>query len=512
MKNLYFRILFITLSFMLLYVSPTLAGDIVRYKPSLIFGLIEVVKNATYLFISLYALFYGMSFYPIILRAGTHFIFLIGAIGSYYNNIFGIKISPELIKVALYNDVTEASELLSIKFIIWISISQIVAFFLTNFTNILHASARNKIASILLLLLASNMLIVQRFSLFERFQPWQITYSLTQHIKKAPDANKIDIANLNNYKISKDHDLTILVIGESARYDHFSLNGYVRETNPILSKIPGLFSFHAESCSNLTYLSVSCMLSRHGKSQFNISQNETSLISIFKKLGYKTMWIATQTLRHYFKDISGGSFYKEVDNLIMPGGSALYRMNAHDEAMLPFITDFINDKGKKLLIIHTSGSHWDYANRYPSDFAHFKPSCPAPLIGKRDHSDCDAESLKNIYDDSILYTDYFLSKVINLVANKEAFMIYTSDHGESLGENGVYGHGAPVEEQFQVPFIFWGSKAFLKHEPSLLQSLKQKYGLKLSHDYVFHSLLGCSGITSDMIDPQLNLCNDVASQ
>jgi lipid A ethanolaminephosphotransferase len=498
----------LSLVFFALYCAPTILLDLIKYKSEIVLGILEVSKNAAYILITLFFIFYGLSISRISLIAGSIFIYLTGAIGSYYNIIFGIKITPEIIKVAFHNDITEASELLSIKLIIWNIISVIISTNLSiKFSKEFIFNTKEKILSIFILYGSINFLINPKYKLFEKFQPWQITSSLSKYISNSPKSQITDISKQANYISTKNNRTAVLIIGESARYDHFSLNGYERDTNPILSKKSNLFSFNARSCSNLTYLSVSCLLSRLDNREFDPTKNETSIISIFNKVGFDTSWFGTQTILNYFKDTGGGSFYDEAKTLILPGGSTLYNMNDYDEKMIPFINDAIKKEGNKLIIIHTSGSHWDYANRYPKEFEKFKPICPSPFWGKRDQTDCEIDKLPNIYDNSILYTDYFIGEIINLLDQEEAFVIYTSDHGESLGENGIFGHGGSAPEQFEVPFIFWGSKKFFNAENSLIEHLKEMKNKKINHDYVFHSLLGCSGIKSDSINQELNLCS-----
>ena len=168
--------------------------------------------------------------------------------------------------------------------------------------------------------------------------------------------------------------------------------------------------------------------------------------------------------------------------------------------MLPYFESEIAKTNKSLIVLHTTGSHWNYSARYPQKFSKFAPSCDE-LSGKRDHSACGIDRLVNSYDNSILYTDYFLSEVIERLQGKNAFVIYVSDHGESLGEDGFYGHGGDIRpEQMKVPLLVWFSDKFLKNK-SLKTNIQP-----LSHDNIFHSLLHCSDVKSEIIDPEMSLC------
>ena len=209
-------------------------------------------------------------------------------------------------------------------------------------------------------------------------------------------------------------------------------------------------------------------------------------------------------MRH-FANFDLSNIYNDINFTIVPGGSALFSLNDHDGKMLPFIKEIIINSGKQFLVIHTSGSHWNYTARYPKEFEHFTPTCY--LKAKSDARDCDKLALINSYDNSILYTDFFLYNLIDLLKDKNAFLLYVSDHGESLGEEGYYGHGGPLlTQQITIPFIVWVSDNFKLKYPELVASIKNYTSTEISHDYVFHSILDCLNINSDVIDKNLSIC------
>ncbi len=504
-----------TLAYLLLINGPILYSDFLAYKSVPFLAILEILKNSLYIFAAIFALFYGLSLTKSLFVAGTFLLFLASSFGIYYISEFGIQITPEIINIMAYNEPEDAFELVGIRVILWMIFVISIWYYLARRYMMLCKNDASKyyfdkIFPLILLAFSIFFMAQPEFKLYKHFLPWQATNSFALFLQKSPEATKIDISNLYQFELAdKEEDKNIiLVIGESAKHKHFSLNGYERETNPELKNIANVFSFYANSCASMTYLSVSCMLSRYGKEEFDVHKNETSIISIFNKIGFDTAWFGTQNIGKYFEDRAGGSFYKEPKLLLIPGGSALYAMNDHDEVMLPFINDYLEKKGNKFIVIHTIGSHWDYANRYPLGFEKFHPICNGKIMGKKDPMDCSADELTNIYDNSILYTDYFLSKVINLLKNKNSFLIYVSDHAVSLGEGGRYGQGGNAPEQFEIPFIVWGSDIFWKNHNNFKDAIQKKKSLKLSHDYVFHSLLGCAGVKSDLINPELNLCGN----
>ena len=188
------------------------------------------------------------------------------------------------------------------------------------------------------------------------------------------------------------------------------------------------------------------------------------------------------------------------------------KMNDHDGVMLPYIANILNNNvnGKRFLVIHTSGSHWNYHSRYPENFHKFSPDCnnkDEANFSKSDPSNCNLDGLVNIYDNSILYTDFFLHNIITLLKDKNAFLIYASDHAESLGENGRYTHGGDTTiEQTTIPMIVWFSGKFQANNPEIKVAIKSHVNTEINHDYIFHSILDCMGISSEIVDKNLSLC------
>jgi len=187
-----------------------------------------------------------------------------------------------------------------------------------------------------------------------------------------------------------------------------------------------------------------------------------------------------------------------------------------DEILLQGLSERIEAaKGDMLIVLHQKGSHGPtYRLRYPEEFNRFTPACQTNQL-----QDCTKEEIVNVYDNTILYTDYFLAKVIALLKEKSAeydtAMLYLSDHGESLGENSLYLHGIPYmiapEDQKRIPFIVWLSDGFEKGRSIDRDCLKKKSSEPISHDYLFHSLLGMMDVETHSYDPSLDIfagCTD----
>lgn len=299
----------------------------------------------------------------------------------------------------------------------------------------------------------------------------------------------------------------VLVIGETARSMNFSLNGYERETNPRLAR-EDVISFQRVTASGTaTAFALPCLFSHLPRARFKIDEAAQSenLVDVMQKAGYDVLWL----------DNDGGS--KGVSDRVptidlMRDGPAAYRNGdtCYDEVLLDGLEDRIRAVTKDtVFILHMMGSHGpSYYRRYPDRFRVFTPTCDTAAIQGRPR-----EEIVNTYDNTILYTDHVLAEVIAVLKKfpeHEAGMINLSDHGESLGENGLYLHGFPYafapREQLEVPMILWMSETMKREDHVDYEKLRgAAASLDLSHDNFFHSVLGLVEIDTDLYDSSLDL-------
>jgi lipid A ethanolaminephosphotransferase len=282
-------------------------------------------------------------------------------------------------------------------------------------------------------------------------------------------------------------ELMVLVIGETARFDRFSLNGYHKETNPQLAKQDVLSLSNVSSCGTSTSVSVPCLFSSLGRKDYDKQDalNQQNALDILFDHGVQILW------RDNNSDSKGVATRVQYEDFKSPTLNPVCEGECRDIGMLSGLDKYIADrKGKDILIVlHQMGNHGpEYYRRYPKEFEKFKPMC---MTGEL--QDCTQEEIDNSYDNAILYTDYFLSEVINFLKKYDdshaVAMLYASDHGESLGEHGIYLHAAPYviapNEQTHVPAIVWMGK----HFDYKLEQLKPYKDYAFSHDDVFCSLL-----------------------
>ena len=281
--------------------------------------------------------------------------------------------------------------------------------------------------------------------------------------------------------------LVVLVVGETVRRDRFSLNGYARITNPELAREPNLVSFtDIKACGTTTAVSVPCMFSLGGRETFDVatSRYTENVLDVLHRVGVTVLW----------RDNNSGS--KGVADRVLfedfrsPEVNPSCDSECRDVGMLHGLQDFIEaSAGDVLIVLHQFGNHGPaYFQRYPPAFERFKPACQSIEL-----SDCTDAQISNAYDNAVLYTDFFLSRVIALLKSNtdrfETAMLYASDHGESLGENGLYLHGLPhllaPSAQTDVPLVLWTGKSSRID----LSSARANQHKASSHDALSHSLL-----------------------
>ncbi len=306
-----------------------------------------------------------------------------------------------------------------------------------------------------------------------------------------------------------DRELIILVVGETARADHFSLNGYGQKTNPRLEKENIINFSNVWSCGTSTAVSVPCLFGLAGKSDYDHSKAKSieNLLDIAQHASVNVLWLDNNSSSKGVADRTEYQSYKSPD--INP----VCDIECRDVGMLAHLQTYIDSHptGDILIILHQMGNHGPaYYKRYPNEFEHFKPTCKTNQLEK-----CSSEEINNAYDNGILYTDFFLSETINLLKNNdpnfESVLMYVSDHGESLGENGIYLHGLPYmlapDAQKHVPMLLWFGENIDKEEINI-EKIKLKSEQEFSHDNVFHSILGLLEIDTEVYDADLDIINN----
>jgi lipid A ethanolaminephosphotransferase len=296
--------------------------------------------------------------------------------------------------------------------------------------------------------------------------------------------------------------LVLLVVGETARADHFALNGYERPTNSALAALDVVSFRDVSSCGTSTAASLPCMFSHLGRKQFERRERDSeNLLDLVQRSGMAVLWLDNQAgCKGLCKRVPTAMAIDAAPGRAAPGAQLCQDGECLDEALLvgldARLADLPAERRERgvLLVLHQMGSHGPaYYKRSPANRKPFMPECSTNVLQQ-----CDRASLVNAYDNSIVSTDHMLAQAVQWLQGQapqfEATMLYVSDHGESLGENNLYLHGLPYavapREQKQVPLIVWSAAA------PVTTCLRGKRDMPLTHDNLFHSVLGQLGISA----------------
>ncbi len=293
--------------------------------------------------------------------------------------------------------------------------------------------------------------------------------------------------------------LVLFVLGETARAQNYQYYGYTRDTNAYTAPYQPIFFSDVASCGTATAVSVPCLFSNMDRHNFDRTKadNQDNVLDILQRAGVDLLW----------KENDGGDKgvaknipQKELDTTAREGrcnGSTCY-----DVTMLDNLDEEIaNQTGNRMIFMHIIGSHGPtYFKRYPKEMAKYQPDCP-----RADIENCSVEQIVNTYDNTIRYTDFVLAQLIeklkSLQAQYNTALIYVSDHGESLGENGLFLHGMPYslapDYQTQVPLLVWLSDEFARTKGVNQTCLRQTATQPYAHSNLFHSLLGIMDVSTN---------------
>lgn len=494
-------------------------------------------------FIGFFLLLFSLSG-KLVFKGVTSFIVLCSAIASFYMTFYHVVIGYGVIVSLFHTDAELSSEVIGKKLFLWLALTALVPIWLlwrTHISSSLTLSLRHwkkTLASIvaLVILLALVVLPLKQLEkigfaqkqgqespnlagvVAHRYLPinWISALAMVAYkysSDKEEQQNLLSPAEKFTYILpAGQEDLTIVfVIGETTRSDHVGMLGYERETTPLLSRENNLVAFRGHSCDTATYLSLRCMFVREGGvgEDEERTLKEQNVFHTLSALGFHTEVYSMQS-EVWFYNLTGARdfIFREMIAAI-PGNAG---KPVDDMLLAQQLQQSLQrqDKGKHLYILHTKGSHFMYSQRYPRQFARYQPECLHIDAG------CTSEQLINAFDNSVLYTDYFLSQTIQTLRNKKAILFYASDHGESITDNQHF-HATPRNiappEQRRVPMMVWMSDAFLATSEGrqAMHNLRNRQQRQPTADHteLFDSILGCSGFRSPDggINPRNNWCN-----
>ncbi len=454
------------------------------------------------------------------------FTLIISSLTGYFMNSYNIIVDDDMIRNLLQTNIDESMDLITLKEILYLIFLGILPSYIVYKSEIKYFNFKEEFYSKLKVIGVSSITIIIAFLLFSAHytsflrehkplrysvNPTYWIYNIGKYISSSFEQNSKTIKPIGKDATIAETDtlpkLVIMVVGEAVRADHFSLNGYQRKTNPLLEKTSIINFSNFSSCGTSTAISVPCMFSSYGRKEFDYKKGRYSenILDILKR---------TQKVDILWRDNNSDS--KGVALRVPYQSYKTDKINTicdkeecRDEGMLVGLDNYIQEHQQKniLIVLHQMGNHGPaYYRRYPKGYELFKPTCKSNQL-----ESCSKEQITNAYDNSILYTDYFLSQTIQLLEkynqSHKTAMIYMSDHGESLGENGIYLHGLPYfiapQAQTHIPALIWLGEESKKvlNITSIQRAKKKPY----THDNLFHTLLALFDVETSIYNEKLNL-------
>lgn len=434
---------------------------------------------------------------------------LISAIEVYYRLTIGVGITGTTLEIALENGSSMWESVITIRLIIVVIFSLVLSIIIAIVRwkyVIFNSKSKFKIVYIFISLIFLFLpFIYQRsYGAITNRMPYAIYSSIKDYIG---NHQEVGLIRDNFVNVVAERPLNppnvIFVVGESLRADHLQLNGYERETTPLLSNQKNLISLpNMRSTGIHTYESMPFLFTLSDSANRERGYEEQSFITIFNKAGYNTAWIANQDIAQSY-----AYFAHETDTLIHVNSMRslyTYDLWLDDDVLVPFKNWYFSKREKpSLTIIHTIGSHWWYKSHYTESEAAFKPE-----IDSKDIASLSEEQLLNSYDNSIIATDKFLNALIEYLKNENAIIIFVSDHGESLGEDGKWLHASEADELHDVACLIWFSDIYKYNFPEKISLLERNKSLPLSSDDMFHTIIDAADIRTDVLIPSKSIFNE----
>lgn len=447
---------------------------------------------------------------------------LINAAVLYFMDVYHVAFDKIMLMNVMETDKQEALALMNLDVFFYMLVYGVLPSFILCKINILYSTGKKEFLQKLCIWLAGIVLCSaiigagykQTAQFLRNNKP--IKYSLlpVNYISAVISYSKMKIsekphelikvgqdAKMVPYWKNKKKNLFVFVVGETARAANFSLNGYERKTNQPLDEYQSeILSFKdVSSCGTSTAISLPCMFSADGRDDFekSTSSYKENLLDVAKRAGYKVWWRGNVT------GCKGICSRVETEMLCK-------KDTCFDDILNKGLTQRLEQENSDMFVVlHQLGSHGPtYYKRYPKSAEIFSPNCKTERLDK-----CSREEIVNVYDNTIYYTSQNLADLIadlkKLETKYNVFLLYVSDHGESLGENNIYLHAAPYiiapEEQTRVPMIMWFSNDFAKNFNLSRKCLQSKLQNEYSHDNLFHSLLGIMGVKTSDYNEKLDI-------
>ncbi|MFZ4541398.1 MAG: phosphoethanolamine transferase [Rickettsiales bacterium] len=443
----------------------------------------------------------------------TPLLFFASAVASYFMHAFHFEMTFQQLAVITEVQTQTALAFITVKLVLWSLFSTFVGYRLARWC--VRQEVRDPKDARVLFITCILMLCIftqEVGTITQRYFPYNLLFAAKGFVaEKLTLARQGDgAAEAVSYDTKKPPVTVVLIVGESVRAQNWGLNGYARQTTPLLAKRHGLINYtDVTSCFPLTRIAVPCILTDATHEMLTPGSN--SLLKIFRQMGFFTASIDMHGMSESVFGSPVSKLLNDGNRLVSFNGGFLSENNVDDKGVESLRGILGEHKENLFVLFHPFGSHWPFDTRYPEKFRQFKPVCnplhASVLALSQDMAACVPEELVNAYDNSILYADFITNEVMEAVKGRAALVLYTSDHGQSLGEEGLFlhGHEKAIHER-RVPLVLWATPEFEKHYPRGMKALRAKQHAATSHDAIFHSLLDCVGAKGNIINPKLSLC------
>jgi lipid A ethanolaminephosphotransferase len=449
---------------------------------------------------------------------------------AFYMRTYAVMMDPTMIQNILKTDVSEARDLLSWSFVLnvlaWSAMPLAFIWGVRIDRRPWLRAVGFRVASVfaaLIIAVLSILLVSRDVTSLMRNQrelrylvtPGNYLYGVVaDSLKDVRDVHAVRVpvgtdAHMRKVAASTRHRVFVLIVGETARAANFSLFGYPRQTTPELARL-GITAFsNVTSCGTSTEVSVPCMFSAIGRENYDEKQirNSEGLLNVLVRAGYDVRWLDNQS---GCKGVCQGTGinYKKLDASLAP--ELCDDKECRDEILVKGLeVELTHIQRDTVIVLHMMGNHGPaYFKRYPPEFRRFLPDCATAELRS-----CSREEVVNAYDNAILYTDHVLASLIGTLnatsQTLDTAMLYVSDHGESLGEKGLYLHGLPFSiapsTQTHVPMVTWVSPAFATTRGVNDHCVRAKANEAFSHDNLFHSVLGLLDVETSAYRPMRDI-------
>ena len=440
----------------------------------------------------------------ILFAVGFPLLAVFSSVMCYYSLTIGISLTAASIEVALVNDATMWMTVISPILIAVIALSAVVssAIAFYRWTRV-RASRRTSLTALVLGL--AVMFLPGYF--FPRINasvsarlPFSIYYAFNDYFnnRRAIEENRDTYTNTPVTPATTPPDVFI-ILGESLRADHLPQNGYARNTMPLLSRDTALISFpKVYSEYTFTSASVPVLMTKADPADPGAPYNDQSFVTLFKKAGYSTAWFANQSISQSY-----AYFAHECDSLIYCNGAKSdYSYDKWlDADLLPMISQWsVKAAGPKLAVVHTIGSHWWYKSHYTDRQTRFRPD-----ISNKEIAASTAEQIINAYDNTIIATDEFLAGLFDSLRGRNAVVLFISDHGEGLGENGVFLHASDNEATHYPACFIWYTPEYARLFPDKVAAARRGKGLRHTTEAIFNTALDLGALETPALDRSKSL-------